>query len=117
MLPSAQAYIGNYTGHTKIDRLLFVAERGKGTPLELEALKIAHDELKKACAWAAWACSGRQLQRVAPVCSSQGFCRMAAVPMLSSSSWCRVQGCCCTTSVMLQQWCTELHSQHDHLVV
>lgn len=42
-----QAYISNYTSHTKIDRLLFVAERNRGTPLELEALKLAADEVKQ----------------------------------------------------------------------
>ncbi|KAG2424834.1 hypothetical protein HXX76_014255 [Chlamydomonas incerta] len=42
-----EAYIANYTGHSKIDRLLFVAERSAGKPLELEALRMAHDELKR----------------------------------------------------------------------
>ncbi|EFJ45720.1 hypothetical protein VOLCADRAFT_63341 [Volvox carteri f. nagariensis] len=42
-----QAYISNYTGHAKIDRLLFIADRTAGKPLELEALRMAHDELKK----------------------------------------------------------------------
>ncbi|GIL49002.1 hypothetical protein Vafri_5484 [Volvox africanus] len=42
-----EAYISNYTGHAKIDRLLFIAERSAGKPLELEALRMAHDELKK----------------------------------------------------------------------
>lgn len=42
-----QGYIANYTGHTKIDRLVFIANKSAGTPLEVEALKIAHDELKK----------------------------------------------------------------------
>ena len=41
-----QAYIASYTSHTKIDRLLFIAEKSVGQPLELEALKIAADELK-----------------------------------------------------------------------
>eukprot|EP00775_Hariotina_reticulata_P007615 gene7612-7817_t len=39
-----EAYISNYTSHTKIDRLLFIAERNHGKPLELEALKLAADE-------------------------------------------------------------------------
>jgi hypothetical protein len=43
-----QAYIANYCGHGKTDRLLFIAERSAGKPLELEALRLAHDELKKA---------------------------------------------------------------------
>lgn len=42
-----ESYISNYTGHTKIDRLVFIAERSVGKPLELEALKAAADELKK----------------------------------------------------------------------
>ncbi|KXZ46324.1 hypothetical protein GPECTOR_45g94 [Gonium pectorale] len=42
-----EAYISNYTGHGKVDRLLFIAERSTGKPLELEALRMAHDELKK----------------------------------------------------------------------
>ncbi len=42
-----QAYISNYTSHTRIDRLLFISDRNKGTQLELEALKLAADELKQ----------------------------------------------------------------------
>jgi hypothetical protein len=42
-----QAYISNYTSHTKIYRLLFIAERNQGKPLELEALKLAADEVKQ----------------------------------------------------------------------
>ena len=38
-------YISNYSGHTKIDRLIFIAEHSKH--LELEAFKLAIDELKK----------------------------------------------------------------------
>jgi hypothetical protein len=38
-------YIANYAGHTKIDRLIFIAEHCKD--LELEAFKMAIDELKK----------------------------------------------------------------------
>ena len=47
MRSHTQAYISSYTSHTKIDRLLFVAERNRGTPLELEALKLAADEVKQ----------------------------------------------------------------------
>jgi len=43
-----QAYISNYTSHTKIDRLLFIAERNQGKSLELEALKLAADEVLQA---------------------------------------------------------------------
>jgi COP9 signalosome complex subunit 1 len=42
-----QAYIGSYTQHTKIDRLLFIADHYQGKPLELEALKLAADEVKQ----------------------------------------------------------------------
>jgi COP9 signalosome complex subunit 1 len=42
-----QAYISSYTSHTKIYRLLFIAERNQGKPLELEALKLAADEVKQ----------------------------------------------------------------------
>lgn len=42
-----QAYIGNYSSHTKIDRLIFIAEKSAGQPLELEALKLAADELRQ----------------------------------------------------------------------
>ena len=44
---SRQAYISSYTSHTKIDRLIFIAEKSAGQPMELEALKIAADELKQ----------------------------------------------------------------------
>lgn len=43
-----EAYASNYAGHIKVDRLLFVADKALGHPLELEALKMAADELKKA---------------------------------------------------------------------
>ena len=45
--PRLQAYAANYSGHAKIDRLLFVADRSTGQPLELEALKLAADALKR----------------------------------------------------------------------
>lgn len=44
-----QAYISSYTSHTKIDRLLYIAEHHQGQPLELEALKLAADEVKQVC--------------------------------------------------------------------
>lgn len=47
-----QAYISNYTSHTKVYRLLFIAERNHGKPLELEALKLAADEVKQVCCYA-----------------------------------------------------------------
>ncbi|KAL6764284.1 26S proteasome subunit RPN7-domain-containing protein [Haematococcus lacustris] len=42
-----ESYIANYSGHNKLSRLLFIAEKRANTPLELEALKLAHDEVKK----------------------------------------------------------------------
>lgn len=42
-----QAYISNYTSHTKVDRLIFIADHYQGKPLELEALKLAADEVKQ----------------------------------------------------------------------
>lgn len=47
-----ESYIANYTGHTKIDRLVFIAEHSK--QLELEAYKAALDELKKTTNTAAY---------------------------------------------------------------
>jgi hypothetical protein len=43
-----QSYIANYTSHAKIDRLVFIADQSRGKPLELEALRLAIDELRKA---------------------------------------------------------------------
>lgn len=40
-----EAYAANYSGHTKINRLLFIAEHCK--ELELDACKMVVDELKK----------------------------------------------------------------------
>ncbi|KAL4439259.1 hypothetical protein ABPG77_004161 [Micractinium sp. CCAP 211/92] len=42
-----EAYAANYSGHAKIDRLLFAANKSADTPLELEALKLAADALKQ----------------------------------------------------------------------
>lgn len=45
---NSQAYISNYNGHTRITRLLFIADRLASMPeRELEALKLAADEVKK----------------------------------------------------------------------
>lgn len=41
-----EAYANNYTGHAKIDRLLFISKAPTGQDLELQALKLAVDELK-----------------------------------------------------------------------
>lgn len=40
-------YTSNYVGHTKIIRLRFIAEKCSGTAMELEALRMALDEIKK----------------------------------------------------------------------
>jgi hypothetical protein len=56
----AQAHIANYTGHAKVDRLIFIAEKTAGGPLELEALKLAHDELKRVRA-------GDQIAQIRPL--------------------------------------------------
>eukprot|EP00193_Tetraselmis_chui_P010230 CAMPEP_0177788702 /NCGR_PEP_ID=MMETSP0491_2-20121128/22288_1 /TAXON_ID=63592 /ORGANISM="Tetraselmis chuii, Strain PLY429" /LENGTH=427 /DNA_ID=CAMNT_0019310379 /DNA_START=219 /DNA_END=1503 /DNA_ORIENTATION=+ len=42
-----EPYIANYSSHTKIDRLEFIAGAAAGTPLELDALRIAATELKQ----------------------------------------------------------------------
>lgn len=42
-----QSYIGNYSSHTKVDRLEFIANKSAGTQMELDALRLAADELKK----------------------------------------------------------------------
>mmetsp|Transcript_29356 Transcript_29356/g.56342 ORF Transcript_29356/g.56342 Transcript_29356/m.56342 type:complete len:415 (-) Transcript_29356:242-1486(-) len=41
-----EGYIGNYTGHAKVSRLRFISERVPSV-LELEALRMAADEVKK----------------------------------------------------------------------
>lgn len=40
-----ESYIANYTGHTKIERLIFIGEHCK--ELEADAYRVAVDELKK----------------------------------------------------------------------
>lgn len=42
-----QAYASNYTGHAKVNRLIFIASKTAGTPLELEALRLAAEQLRK----------------------------------------------------------------------
>jgi COP9 signalosome complex subunit 1 len=46
-LPTLQAYANNYTGHAKIDRLLFMSKTSIFQHLEVDALKLAVDEVKK----------------------------------------------------------------------
>ncbi|KAJ1392596.1 Winged helix DNA-binding domain superfamily [Sesbania bispinosa] len=42
-----EAYAGLYAGRTKIMRLLFIAENNKNPTVQLEALRMAYDEIKK----------------------------------------------------------------------
>lgn len=42
-----EAYAALYSGRTKIMRLLFIAERCDNTAMQLEALRMAYDEIKK----------------------------------------------------------------------
>ncbi|KAJ8900387.1 hypothetical protein K2173_025027 [Erythroxylum novogranatense] len=42
-----EAYAGLYTGRTKIVRLLFIADHTDNTTMQLEALRMAYDEIKK----------------------------------------------------------------------
>ncbi len=46
-----QAYASSYSGHARVNRLLFIASKTVGTPTELEALRLAADQLRKVCAW------------------------------------------------------------------
>ena len=43
----AQAYIANYSGFTKVQRLVFIADKTTGKPMEVEALKLAVEELRR----------------------------------------------------------------------
>jgi hypothetical protein len=42
-----EAYIAPYSAPAKLDRLLWIAEQSAGAPLELEALRLAGDDVKK----------------------------------------------------------------------
>ncbi|CAL9068057.1 COP9 signalosome complex subunit 1-like [Musa acuminata AAA Group] len=46
-LMDVEAYAALYTGRTKVARLLFIAERCGNEAMQLEALRMAHDEIKK----------------------------------------------------------------------
>lgn len=84
-----QAYIGSYTSHTKVDRLLFIADHYQGKPLELEALKLAADEVKQVRIhwWAAATAEqlGGLMRKLEPtagqVWGSGGSCVRSAVHM------------------------------------
>lgn len=47
--PGVQAYASSYAGHARVARLLFVAGKTAGTQMELEALRLAADQLRKVC--------------------------------------------------------------------
>ena len=55
-----QAYASNYSGHAKVDRLLYVAERSRGGTLEADALRLVVEELKQVGAggWVGWGGAG-----------------------------------------------------------
>lgn len=42
-----EAYAGLYTGRTKISRLIFIADHCDNVSMQLEALRMAYDEIKK----------------------------------------------------------------------
>lgn len=42
-----EAYAGLYSGHTRVSRLLFIADRFENQTAALEALRMAYDEIKK----------------------------------------------------------------------
>lgn len=42
-----EAYIALYTGRTKISRLLFIADKCGVPAMQLDALRMAYDEIKK----------------------------------------------------------------------
>ncbi|EFJ08729.1 hypothetical protein SELMODRAFT_235966 [Selaginella moellendorffii] len=43
-----EAYAGLYSGRTKVTRLFFIADHAKSHNLELEALRMAHNEIRRA---------------------------------------------------------------------
>ena len=43
----AQTYASAYTGHARINRMLFIANNAPTTQLQLEALKIAAEEARQ----------------------------------------------------------------------
>ena len=44
---TVQAYASSYAGHARVARLLFIASKTAGTQMELEALRLAADQLRK----------------------------------------------------------------------
>lgn len=42
-----QAYASNYTGHAKVERLLFIAEKQQGTAFGDDALRLALEDLSQ----------------------------------------------------------------------
>lgn len=47
-LSALQGYAANYTAFGKVNRLLHIARQTQGSPLELESLRLAADQLKQA---------------------------------------------------------------------
>jgi COP9 signalosome complex subunit 1 len=52
-----QNYASSYTGHAKVNRLIFIAEKTADAQLSLAALRIAADELKKVALSAMHVCA------------------------------------------------------------
>lgn len=46
-LTTPQVYASQFSGHAKVDRLLFIAKKTRGQQLETDALRLAAEELKK----------------------------------------------------------------------
>lgn len=50
----SQGYAAYYGGHTKVDRLLFIAGASTDASVQLEALRLAHEEVKRVRPPAEW---------------------------------------------------------------
>ncbi len=74
-VPRAQAYAAQYSGQTRVARLLFIADRG-GPALELDALRLAADTLKKGVDTKTYVQARRGLQRSTVSC----FLSMTCAP-------------------------------------
>jgi hypothetical protein len=57
-----QGLVSSHTGHNRLNRLLFVANKRTGQA-ELDALRMAHDDAKKVCA-----CGRSGLTHLCQVC-------------------------------------------------
>jgi len=49
-----EALLAPYAAPARVDRLLWIAEQFAGTPLELEALRMAGDDVKKVSCHRKW---------------------------------------------------------------